>query len=375
MSAATLAASPDALWWDTISGPSRFVREITAAMSEGSHVCLLTDGCLPWKAAFLSRIRYALLETEQDLRFIDDFERDGGDTPGEALVKYFRLETFYRASKTHADFLNERRALENCVVCAAAQEQEVPAWIKLMKAYGSLSVRDGVLLLDARSARAPAGAKNVRIMEYGSYVTEYDALMFAGLLTDDAMKDEYKRYSAAVTVSLFGTDVERTSQLAKSGGRVAQDPLERLRPLLDGGCSEDELARRLWRAQAQTLFPLIMQETQRFIESWRPQIEEAFEYASKHLPFGVQGTNGEALTSPDEMELANIKYLNRRRRNIADGGGYMLYIPDDIARERLELLYYMRNQIAHGKVCGYEYVAKLIDSADNNRNIAGRHIY
>ncbi|MDR2665502.1 MAG: hypothetical protein LBC21_04400 [Oscillospiraceae bacterium] len=374
MSASAFAASPNELWWDTISGPARFVRDVASALRGGKHVCILSRDGLPWHATFRSRVRDALVETENDLQFVDDLEFGTGDMPGEVLVRYFGLDAMYRASKTHEEFLNERRALKNYIVCAAAREQEIEQWVKLMRAYSPGSADGGLLLLDMRLSRAPAGVRNVKFMEYWNYVTEYDALMFAGLLTDSAMSDESKRYSAAVTVALFGTDVERSSQSAGSGD-AAQDPAERLVPLLADDFPADELARRLWKAQAQTLFPLIMQQWRYFFEEWRDRIDEAFEYASSHLPYGVQGTDGETICSPDEMEIANVRYLMRRRR--CDDSGQILYIPDETARERLELLYSMRNQIAHGKVCKAEDVAMLVGSAGqrpgNAREMPGKY--
>ncbi|MDR1298845.1 MAG: hypothetical protein LBJ84_01160, partial [Oscillospiraceae bacterium] len=116
MSTGAISASPDALWWDTISGPSRFIREITSALRGGKHVCLFSRGGLPWHTAFLNRVREALLEAERDIQFIDDLEYGDDDMPDEALVRYFRLETMYRASKTRAEFLNERRALKDHIV-------------------------------------------------------------------------------------------------------------------------------------------------------------------------------------------------------------------------------------------------------------------
>jgi hypothetical protein len=141
-----------------------------------------------------------------------------------------------------------------------------------------------------------------------------------------------------------------------------QDPLERLLPLLGDDYPADELARRLWSAQAQTLFPLIMQEWRRFTDTWRMEIEDGFDFASRFLPHGVQGSDGETVRSPDDMELANVIYLSRHRR-YDDSGLQIVHIPDAAAMERVELLYDMRNQIAHGKVCKYEDVFKLINAA------------
>jgi hypothetical protein len=50
-------------------------------------------------------------------------------------------------------------------------------------------------------------------------------------------------------------------------------------------------------------------------------------------------------------------------------GDYMLYIPDENARIRVELLYDMRNRLAHGKVCPVEDVVRLLAS---NNNTGGR---
>ena len=204
---------------------------------------------------------------------------------------------------------------------------------------------------------------NVESLIYNDFVTEYDAQAFAGLLiTDNKMNTEQKRYLNAMAVSLLGRDTENIAKFVKNF-RFDHDNPEHfaveIHPYAD-------LPRRVWDAQAQTLFPLIMRECREFIDKWIDRLEDAFIYANKVLPDGLLDTRNQPVETPDEMELAQIYYLMNRKRRESDGNdseNYMLYIPDENARSRLKLLYNMRNVIAHGKVCAVEDVARLLSLA------------
>ena len=310
---------------------------------------------MPWQDFFFRRVTDAVRERETSILFehVDSTSED----PGRYLVNHFHLDAAFRPTKKTVDFLRERRVLANRVVCVTVEADYAQNWITFIKAYRSSSPQDGLFLLITQAAPPAGTVKNVRFWEYDSFVSDYDALVFAGLLTDNALSVEQKRYVSTMAVSLLGADARGIANFLGDYRFDIDDP-ERFFTYLDTG-----LSRRVWTAQVQTLFPLIMRECRAFIDIWRARVEDALAYASQAFSEGLLDSNHEPVESPDELELAALLFLMKNRRRDMDGNeteDYILYVPDEDARIRLRLLYNMRNQIAHGKVCPVEDVVRLL---------------
>ena len=357
----SIVKTPDVVWWNYVFGPSLLVRETAGALCEGKNVCLCLPNSLPWRNAFLEHVADAVREVDESLLF--EKMRDTPDNPGKYLVDHFGLGASYRPTKKYADFLRASRAFAGRVLCVTATEDDaVRRWFEFEKDYKPSSVRDGLVLLETPTALPGGVPGHVRVFVYDDFVSEYDTLVFAGLLLpDNRMGVEQKKYLAALAVSLLGTDAENIAEFVKTF-RLDRDDPEQSTLGINSPDSPGDLSRRVWGAQVQTLFPLIMREYREFIAEWRANVVDAFEYANSTFPNGLLDTNQDPVESPDSMELATIRYLMRKRRYYGDGEteDYILYIPDESARVRIELLYETRNLIAHGKVCPFEKVVRLL---------------
>ncbi|MDR2528747.1 MAG: hypothetical protein LBD04_07010 [Synergistaceae bacterium] len=281
---------------------------------------------------------------------------DGTDAdPGGFLISYAGLEAEYRHKKTPAEFLSEREVFANRILHVMEEGERALRWYNFAKTYKPEPTRVGAIMIETRTPPLADVSQNVRVLKYEDFVTEYDALVFAGLLlADGGMEVACKRYIAALAVALFGTDAARVAEFVEDFDFDHDDP-----ELFAASMGvRGDVSRRVWNAQAQTLFPLIMFEHREFIDKWHEEIKVAFEYANNMFPRGLEYL-GEQVTSPDEMELATLRYLTLKKRGDASER-FVLHIPDEKVSPRLGLLYNTRNMLAHGKVCTAEDVRELL---------------
>jgi hypothetical protein len=357
---------PELIWWEQASGPSLFLREAAETLRSGKHLCLLNPDPLPWREFFFERLKEAVRESDNALLFE---ELDGAaEDPGGLLVGHFDTDAYYRPTKTYSEFLSQSKILADRIICVTAETAgSAQRWLDFLKEYRPLSRRSGLMLIEVCDMPLHSAPQHLRTLSYRDFVSEYDTQVFAGLfMPDHQMSIEQKKYLAAITTSLLGIDAPGAAKFVRSFRYDRDNP-----ELFEGmaALSDADRARRVWNAQVQTLFPLIMREFREFIDKWRGKIDDAFTYADKTLHYGLLDSNRERITSTDEIEIATIRYLMRTRRRHSDNGGsgdYILYIPDENARARIELLYDMRNRLAHGKVCSIDDVVSLLTSSDSD---------
>ena len=157
-----------------------------------------------------------------------------------------------------------------------------------------------------------------------------------------------------MAVSLLSTDAERIVDFVQNFTFDAD--IEEWFELGD----IDNVYRRMWNAQVQTLFPLVVRECRAVIDEWRPSVADAFDYANMLNPDGFTNSYGEIINSIDEMEISTIKFLMTCRRE-DDYEKYILYIPDESVRAWvIDVLYPIRNELAHCKICPAEKVRQLL---------------
>ncbi len=264
----------------------------------------------------------------------------------------------YRGNITPAKFLLKHNVLAGRLLSVSMQSLESRNWLDFIKSYSSDSIDKGLFLMIAEKTQGLNTSKNMLTLNYSEFVTEYDALVFAGLFGTDAKQSiKEKRYIAALAVSLFGKDAEAVAYFVQSY-QIDKEPAEYI---MDGLLSDEIIRRRVWEAQILELFPLVVQRTRELIDIWRTQFNDAFDYIdssrdypNNKFPNGLTNAYKEPINSPDELEIGTIKFLMGQRRLDSNGNistDYVLYFYDERTRLCVELLYYLRNRLAHGRVC------------------------
>lgn len=125
----------------------------------------------------------------------------------------------------------------------------------------------------------------------------------------------------------------------------------------------DAIGAQIWKAQLQVLFPMLEIERVSFVEHYHQQIQEAL--SERYYDFKTGRSQliyqfGDVISDPDDAELGTIYRMTKLKHN-ADTSQYLLYIPDEKSRSRIELLHDLRNALAHGEPCAIGKVAEFID--------------
>ncbi|MDR2692914.1 MAG: hypothetical protein LBB74_01715 [Chitinispirillales bacterium] len=355
--------TPAAAWWDYVTGPSRLVAEVAALLHAGKSVFLSAH--IPFCDTFFGKVAAAFRAMDNALLFDDVIDTE--EDPGTHLLERFNVRVSYRSHDTSAECLKRSGVLKNRLLPVIVGRERTDSWIEFIRSYKSSTLRDGLFLLKTDDGVSATSVKQLRVPDYHKFVSEYDSLLFAGLISDEsALSVGERRYVSALSVSLFGKNAEGIADFIDKY-KIDRCPLD---VLPQGAFSGEEWTYKLWNAQVQELFPLIMRETREFIETWRIPIDEAFksireerDYPNSLFSQGLLNTYKEPITSPDDLELATIIFLMRNKRRNSSGyetPEFLLYIPDESARERIKLLYEMRNSIAHGKICPENDVVRLL---------------
>jgi hypothetical protein len=366
----------DIIWWDHVTGPSRLVKRTAEVLLKGQSVCLIAQGGIRFRSTFLSRVANALRkEYKYSSLLLPAYVIENVDNPEDYLIEKFGLEAEYRPPKLKTDFLREKQRLkDNLTPVVIKNHSEISCWFKFIKSYKSNSPDTGLFLLEMQvgNETEKSSSKYLQILNYGDFITEYDSLLFAGLITNDTecCCIEEKQYLAAMAVSFFGTNVEGIDRFVHEY-KIEQSPFDAIQE--NYFTDKDSANKRLWKAQLKELFPLIMSWTHDFIGTWRKNIEDALKYITESrsypnalFPNGLSAY-GDKIISPDEMELATLYSLMCKKRVNRDGNvdvisKYVLDVPDHKDRcKQVEFLRNMRNKIAHGDICQPDEIKKLLE--------------
>jgi len=346
---------PGVIWWSYVSGPSRLVSETANCLRAGKSVCLCATDSLPFREVFFLRVADALRESESNLLYGEVVETS--EDPGKYLISCYKLDAGYRKTETPSSYLRKCRVLENRLLPVVAKGGAARSWMEFINAYKSTSAREGLFLLEIDGNPPKAPSKHLKVLDYRNFVTEYDSLLYAGLISNNSNITE-SRYITAVAESIFGGNAEGIA------GFVGNYDITQ--SLADALPENTYSEYKLWNAQVQELFPIIVRRTHDLVKAWRLRIDEALAYTElRRKPFekGLLNSHGDVVNTPDELEIGQLlKLMTTRRRDSCDNetAEYVLSIPDDEVREKVRLLWNMRNTIAHVKICTASDVVRLL---------------
>lgn len=385
------------LWWEEITGPSRLVRDISGALLEASSVLLQVPGDLPWRARMRSAVEAALREVDMNLLvdYVDcESEREGAeaamDVPRFLLSRYAppEVKNGYRFSSGRSihQYIQDQGILKSRVIWVKGMTAgDDRSWLDFCRSYRPRSCGDGLFVIESygRDQRA----SGVRTMRYAGQVSRYDALLFNSMMVSlgrnasDSL--ERKQYIAAAASLLCGKDVELSGMLLEEADLAGEDPIRALCRVartpyfarrmedeaLDGNHPfvfirsgrEREMEQVLWKAQLQSLFPLLELERIALAERYEGEIRRGL--AMRYWDFDRQAAYrikqyNEYLDDPQDAEVGTLYRMNHLRQE-ADQSLYLLFL-ESRDRERLDLIYHMRNKLAHSKACSAEETARFL---------------
>lgn len=381
-------------WWESITGAKNFCDAVVESLCLHQNVGLLVPDDLPWRGMMRSTMERMLKHRPEmesfSVSFIDVLEDGCGDDIGNYLLAQFaesQVRDGYRGRQSKEKYIADSHALHDRIIWVkgmnAAQEKK---WLTFCRNYVPTGKTDGRIVLELHGSEGPFHSKNLAAIQMCDIVNQYDVLLFNSTVLNAEHRKQYspiwQQYIANLCATLCQTDAETALLLIGSCDFKSQEPMEGLKIIAEyeklcrrGEHNADHVLYairhenhtlidiRIWEAQMRTFFPLVELERIPFIKHYSGHIsnaihEDYIDMKTKRKQRIYQ--YGEPIEDPADAEWGTIYRMTKLRR-ASDSSQYLLYVPNESSRDRIELLREMRNMLAHGKVCRVDQIAAFIN--------------
>lgn len=371
-------------WWDNITGPRQFVTQVLNVLNSNKMALLEVPSDLPWRHTMRGEIEARFRESTNSLDVLIDaidakddiFDED----PGTFLLNRYAafdpaIRDGFRETKSNTiqKYLIKNEVLKNRIIWIKGINAEyAKRWIEFCENYVITDITQGCFVLEIQGSIPRDERSNVSIISYEGYVTRHDVQLFNAIYLDECeeVEEKWKTYISVLAACICDTDAEISQSFIESGDFKRISPDITMQHIANDLIFErrgaekdsrhilssvrrgelDEMHNRIWKAQIQTLFPIIEFERVQLITKWEINISEAL-MNNRVMQYDVQ------ITNPYDAELGTLFYLNTHRDSL---GQYKLYIPDATDRARIDFLHTCRNLLAHINICSPEQVCELL---------------
>ena len=382
-------------WWSSVTGPRNLCEAVSRALHGRNNVCLIVPDDLPWRwemrGCIENEIKPRLDRESFCIEFIDVADQCPDiDDVGKYLLNRFApaaVATGYRGREKIQKYILSNHVLSRRLLWINgmnARQEEM--WLRFCRDYAPENESDSLFVLEARCTDNEIPRRNLAVVRYRNLIQRYDLTLFDSIYLSMERSDYgtlWQQYAAVAAAQLCGTDAEVAQTLMDRCDFRHEDPIAALRGMAEDDMfsrrgqndkahilnlvrREDtaDIERLIWKAQLQLLFPLVEIERSKFVRFYYDEIQSALR--EKYIDPSDGRIRqvyqfGELLDEPENAELGTI-YRMTRLRCEEDYYRYLLYIPDEASRARIELLHTLRNALAHGKCCDVESVAAFIDA-------------
>lgn len=351
------------MWWGLVTGPREVIGAIHECLRDGRSIVLLTKGGLPWRSEFWRRVEggLAIKYDTAGMKFKDvDADSMGeDDEPVDCLLRSFALEDDaidYRVGTDPYRYLIDRRVLSGMVVHVHGKDEaKLRQWVEFCAKWPKGSRDTGLFVLELPEGYCEFDIGNLIRISYAERVTGYSIQLFCGLCLERGISAELsearRRYLTCAVAHLCDDDVELSERLATRLNRPPFDPVVAYRDV--GGEHDcDEILKRLWEAQIETVFAIVQRRHMKIVDMLRPQIQESL---NKYI---IKKSNGERITDPDDTDPGTLVYLYTATDH---EGNRLMTVADQKLRDEIYLLKDCRNALAHRHCCNEEWIKQLLD--------------
>ncbi len=353
-------------WWNEVTGPKTFADKVVELAVDRKNTILRLPADLPHRDSMRSIIK-SKIEQELDytVKFFD-YETDNPDNldPEHFLLKIVCEDSHYRSScnKTIPQYISQQNLLSNKAIWIKGISENEGKWTDLIKDRNFKNAKV-IFVAEIKKAEFLKRIEPIVVVDFDEYISDYDVQIFNSfVLGDQKISHNWKNYISTMLTSLCQKDVEVSCQLAEEFDFKTDYLYDALKHIADQGqfsrrgeaedhilslvrnSNQDEIYRRIWKAQIQVLFPIIEQERFDYIFQFREKLQEAL--AKNNIEYF-----DERIEDPFDLETSTFCYMINK--------GYVS-VPRDVAM-RLEFLHECRNTIAHMNYCLAEDVEKLLN--------------
>lgn len=370
-------------WWNNITGPHVVVTDVVNALLENKIVILQVPSDLPWRHAMRGAI-HTTFQERSDFRDVIiepiDIYDDNPEKlePGKFILDRFAtsiIRNGYREKSKISiqKYISTKNVIKNHIIwIKGLDKKSAEKWIKFCRGFSKRSAEEGLFVLEVHEDVPVTEVSPFKWINFSEHVRSYDVQLFNSFILDNQKyySDDWKKYISTCAASICDIDAELSEQIihiVDFRTESAADGIKRISTMPEfsrrgeGETSNhilssyrngnvSELEHRIWTAQIQVLFPIIELERVRLICKYETNIKEILD--------SVKITQyGDIIHDPIDVELGTLCYLMCERR---DDGYYLLYIPDEVDRNRIKFLHDCRNSLAHVSCCSPEQVQQLL---------------
>lgn len=376
-------------WWNNITGAHVVVSKVVDALLENKMVILKVPSDLPWRYSMRSSIHTAFQE-RTDTRDVViepiDVVDDNPDNlePGRFILQRYASSAIAKGYREKSkvslqDYIAQKDVIKNRIIWVKGLDvANTEKWIKFCKGFTPKTAAEGLFVLEVHGEIAPPENRFIEFIDFSECVSNYDVQLFNSFVLDEDEElaygsDLWKKYISTTAAMVCDVDAEiselllrevnfRSESAIDGIGRIVEQGDFSRRGMKEGSNhvlwlyrnnKNAELKHRIWASQVQVLFPIIEMERIELINKYLDEISQAL--ADNHIT-----QYGELITDPMDVELGSLCYMMSHRQE-QDYYMYMLYIPDEVDRDKIRFLHECRNSIAHASICDPEQVRKLLD--------------
>jgi hypothetical protein len=381
-------------WWTAITGPRNLCDAVSRALHNKSSVCLLVPDDLPWRDEMRACIETGMHQLPDMESFYVEFidvEDECPDVPdiGRYLLERYALPEVaagYRGREKMQKYILDKQVLDNRVLWIKGMNaDQEKRWLQFCKDYMPTKDSDGRFVLEVKWTDKEYERRNLAVIRYSDMIKRYDLTLFNSIYLNrekGAYSPTWQQYSAVMCSLLCNTDAETSQAFMEQCNFAVEEPIVGMQIIAEDGMylrrgesndqhilslvrknNTDAIGAQIWKAQLQVLFPMLEIERVSFVDHYHQQIQEAL--SERYYDFKTGRSQlifqfGDVISDPDDAELGTIYRMTKLKRD-ADTSQYLLYIPDEKSRSRIELLHDLRNALAHGEPCAIGKVAEFID--------------
>ena len=372
-----MATPWEEFWWNNITS-------VADTLLENKMVVLKVPADLPWRHSMRGAIHTAFqgrsASSDVVIETIDIVDDNPKDTePGRFILDRYASLSISRGYReksriTVQEYILAKEVIKNRIIWVKGlADKTAEKWMKFCRGFSQCSAETGLFVLEIHGKISVLETRLLKCIDFGNYVSSYDVQLFNSFILDrrEEYSETWKRYISTSAALVCDSDAEISEMLLRTVDFKTQSVLDGIKEIADmpeflrrGGESDSnhvlwhyrnmdtaELLHRVWCSQVQVLFPIIELERVQIIEKWKQPIQEA-------LNDNSITQYGELLRDAIDVELGTLCFMMKHRVN---SGLYMLYIPDEEERERIDFLHDCRNQLAHAVCCTTIQIVKLLD--------------
>lgn len=346
------------IWWEKVPNAVAFVSDMVENLLNEKSIVLSCSGALPWYSYMVRTVKEAVKQQNSSKRFES---ASNIQDPGAYLLKEFckpEKRAEYRPSKSYAKFFAGSDDIvlhDRYFWIKVGSKEQLDTWTNFVSEYIKAREKNketAVFVLEWTGSRNIQAKKGIKFCSFDDYVNEYDRIVFCTLASSSVGEHSFiKNYLTELVANVVGNDIELCAACIHNFREFLKSPYATISKVVhdqvrsDGSdytftIEEDNVNHLIWLAQIRTVFPVLEEYREDFVQRHASAI-------AMHLP--IKSAYGETYDAPSDVELGTLKYM-------ADND--LLHLSDK-EYETLKITKDARNKLSHLTPLTLEEVKRL----------------